>query len=755
MNFTYEGQSWLIKLMLTLGYKFLDQSNPGLCHGIANLGMKSFLSSDINSFVELIHHLFELNKTNTLRNTDINKLSIKDKLQINEDNSLKLSEACSFCDGVALYQEPESHSDFFEKGVSLWQSHHPARKLYFPGLKQKPVSVYEHPWAFDIEELTSFLNSWEKCFSIPISFILGSFDHSINLNFNPQNKNWLLIDANELPVIVLDFKNRRLMANEIINAFMAGEEGPDNAVFNAEAFVSELNENKFKESFCSLRKERVWNQLMNGNTKKIKTFDLNSFSLLSIAAQYGHLKVVESLIANGVEVNQKCNEGQTPLYFAAENGHVEVIKRLLANGANVDRARNGGVTPLLIAAENGHVEALETLLANGAAINRPNNKGETPLFIAIKKEQLQVIKMLLAKGADVNQANYIGETPLFMASQMDQLVIVKTLLANGANANQTNKAGETPLIIAAPNNFSEIIDALIAYGAEVNTANHDGETPLFLAALNSHLKLVKMLLKHGARVNQARKDGMTPLFIAVVMEDIEIINVLLYSGADCLQARKDGNTPLNKAWQLGCENIVNVLLSTNKTIINHFNLLIQLCCDKEIIKEKEIMIEKLVRRYAFFLFSITNNKNQTIYDVAKENNNTAFFNAINKISTKILNYCIERSYYKKQIANPLILTCLCNALLHKTHHDFKTFKELKKEIMKQQISLSNFDMTRLKAQPLLETEQDIKNQLITFYSDTILKRKANNERISIFNKKRKLSVNEDNLSVEKRIKKGP
>ncbi len=46
----------------------------------------------------------------------------------------------------------------------------------------------------------------------------------------------------------------------------------------------------------------------------------------------------------------------TPLCIAAEEGHMEVVNALIAAGADKDKADDDGTTPLFIAAEEGHVE---------------------------------------------------------------------------------------------------------------------------------------------------------------------------------------------------------------------------------------------------------------------------------------------------------------------------------------------------------------------------------------------------------------
>ena len=76
--------------------------------------------------------------------------------------------------------------------------------------------------------------------------------------------------------------------------------------------------------------------------------DNEGYFPLFVAAQEGHLNVVQYLLDQGVGVNrgvQCCtvnNAGMTPLYVAALNCRLPVVQYLLEHGADKDQVKNDG-----------------------------------------------------------------------------------------------------------------------------------------------------------------------------------------------------------------------------------------------------------------------------------------------------------------------------------------------------------------------------------------------------------------------------
>lgn len=151
----------------------------------------------------------------------------------------------------------------------------------------------------------------------------------------------------------------------------------------------------------------------------------------------------------------------TSLMVASGDGDVEAVKRLLATpGIDVNEACEYGTTPLSWASGKSDAEAWkltlvvkELLGVPGIDVNKADGMGATPLYWACGRGRHEVVKLLLAApGIDVNQADDQGATPLYRASQGNltgHVEVVRALLAApGVDVTMAADDGTTPLSVA-------------------------------------------------------------------------------------------------------------------------------------------------------------------------------------------------------------------------------------------------------------------------------------------------------------------
>ena len=98
--------------------------------------------------------------------------------------------------------------------------------------------------------------------------------------------------------------------------------------------------------------------LTSGADKDLLTSD--GSTPLCIAAQNGHFKVAQMLLAERVDVN-KTGTGATALYRASEGGYYDLVNLLMRAGADKSLAFQG-MTPLKVATKMGHIAIIQLLL---------------------------------------------------------------------------------------------------------------------------------------------------------------------------------------------------------------------------------------------------------------------------------------------------------------------------------------------------------------------------------------------------------
>ena len=126
-----------------------------------------------------------------------------------------------------------------------------------------------------------------------------------------------------------------------------------------------------------------------------------------IVGYTGDLK--ESVKQQDININEKDEDGMTPLYYAAFFGHKEMVEVLIDNRADVNMANAYSETPLHLAAENGHKEVAEVLIDNRADVNAKNKYGETPLH--------RVAQALLTETTDKEKKKRLSEVIEYLKSK--------------------------------------------------------------------------------------------------------------------------------------------------------------------------------------------------------------------------------------------------------------------------------------------------------------------------------------------------
>ena len=145
--------------------------------------------------------------------------------------------------------------------------------------------------------------------------------------------------------------------------------------------------------------------------------DSDGLTALLAAAGSGALQSVKLLASGCADLNKPREpSGATPVFLAAQTGHLAVVDWLIENGADKDRANNTGATPVYVASQNGKLDVVRLLIEKGAGKDTATDTGATPVYIASQQGRLDIVRLLIEKGAGKDIAINDGSTPVIIAS---------------------------------------------------------------------------------------------------------------------------------------------------------------------------------------------------------------------------------------------------------------------------------------------------------------------------------------------------
>lgn len=162
---------------------------------------------------------------------------------------------------------------------------------------------------------------------------------------------------------------------------------------------------------------------------------------LSLAAQNGHLRIVEILLRSMAKPDVKVAKGKTPLMLAAQKGHTDIARALLRAKADPKIRDERGSTACHYALRSGSAR-LAWELSRDAANATPLPRA---LRWAIESGTLPSVQMAVQLGANPNEPDEEGMMPLarirhlFTAKKIDQTTagsMASYLVGKGADMNR-------------------------------------------------------------------------------------------------------------------------------------------------------------------------------------------------------------------------------------------------------------------------------------------------------------------------------
>jgi uncharacterized protein len=154
-------------------------------------------------------------------------------------------------------------------------------------------------------------------------------------------------------------------------------------------------------SSCAAGRQDAVTREIDRDGSLLKAHSGDGWTLLHLAAFFGHADLANVLLDRGADVNARSTNSMknTPLHAAAAGGHIELTRLLLQRGADANATQEGGWTALHAAAQSGNREMVELLLAHGAHVNVRAENNQTALDLALTKGHQEIARLLEELGA--------------------------------------------------------------------------------------------------------------------------------------------------------------------------------------------------------------------------------------------------------------------------------------------------------------------------------------------------------------------
>ena len=341
--------------------------------------------------------------------------------------------------------------------------------------------------------------------------------------------------------------------------------------------------------------------------ERSKTAFWNS-TMMHAAAAGGHSKVVLLLLERNASFTGLNAVNLTAIELAAENGHLEVVEILHARGARLHHLS------LQHAAFNGHADVVEFIqrigvvdgcmrcdgsfywLGNKTRYQTASRNSvdhilsddrfkilcQSALHLAVAKNRTKVVRLLLLRDNSTSLcADFTGRTPLHEAVRQNHVGIAQLLIEHGAriprkcsffqnisisdgcqNRNNYNLSkkegveyvkdlchcGSTPFFLAARYGHIDVANLLLRHGARPDVMDCFGATPLHVAACHGHYMFIDWLIHRrqvSFQINHRSKNRSTLLHSAAICHNNKDIAPLLSRGAGIALVDNDGMTPLH------------------------------------------------------------------------------------------------------------------------------------------------------------------------------------------------------------------
>ena len=133
------------------------------------------------------------------------------------------------------------------------------------------------------------------------------------------------------------------------------------------------------------------------------------------AANSGNERAAQLFLDSNFDLNL-VSENKGNVLMAASN-YPQIVKMLLEKKINVEQRTDEGFTPLMFAVIAKNTGSVNLLLKAGANINAKTKRSKTALMLAVEQDDMEMVELLLKNNADRNIKNSSGKTAFDLAKK--------------------------------------------------------------------------------------------------------------------------------------------------------------------------------------------------------------------------------------------------------------------------------------------------------------------------------------------------
>lgn len=129
----------------------------------------------------------------------------------------------------------------------------------------------------------------------------------------------------------------------------------------------------------------------------------------------GNTEMIALLLNHGADIHTLNKKGQNVIHSLVSNhsggtSDEAALEYFIEQGVDINGKDNEGETPVFCAVEYKRLDLLEALIENGADIDATNKHGRTPLWSAVATRNSFVVKFLVENGADTSVKDKYGKS---------------------------------------------------------------------------------------------------------------------------------------------------------------------------------------------------------------------------------------------------------------------------------------------------------------------------------------------------------